>query len=197
MDEYPFSPAWLSVLQGHEPLHREHHRITVGASFYGLMARSSQDRDGEVVLAVRRPDDRLLLHTKPFYPPDTWRMPTGGVEWGETPEEAAHREMAEETGLPGQVARLLGVLTYEMVAETAAAPVRFASAVFLVLAPDLPPAKQDPREQISGYSWVLPAELDQVAAQLRELPLDWGDWGRFRAPAHVLVAAALLPAQDQ
>ncbi len=36
--------------------------------------------------------------------PDAWQMPQGGIDAGETPLEAAYRELAEETGiLPGAV----------------------------------------------------------------------------------------------
>lgn len=31
--------------------------------------------------------------------PDGWQMPQGGIDKGETPEEAAKRELAEETGI--------------------------------------------------------------------------------------------------
>ena len=32
--------------------------------------------------------------------PGAWQMPQGGIDPGETPREAALRELAEETGLP-------------------------------------------------------------------------------------------------
>lgn len=50
------------------------------------------------------PADRiLLLHGfEPADPAKTWWFtPGGGVEEGETREEAAHREVAEETGITG------------------------------------------------------------------------------------------------
>jgi 8-oxo-dGTP diphosphatase len=54
-------------------------------------------------------DGRLLLqHRDTFAPvsPNQWTMPGGGIEPGEDPEEAAHRELLEETGL-----RVAGPLT--------------------------------------------------------------------------------------
>ena len=36
-----------------------------------------------------------------------WQMPQGGIDEGETPEQAAWREMYEETGLTGDVCKLV------------------------------------------------------------------------------------------
>ena len=41
-----------------------------------------------------------------------WCLPKGHLEGDETPEEAAVREIAEETGIQGQILRRLGVIDY-------------------------------------------------------------------------------------
>ena len=38
-----------------------------------------------------------------------WTLPGGGLEFGEDPETGMHRELYEETGLTGEVQRLLGI----------------------------------------------------------------------------------------
>lgn len=38
-----------------------------------------------------------------------WTLPGGGLDFGEDPQAAAIRELEEETGLHGTVARLLGI----------------------------------------------------------------------------------------
>ncbi len=46
------------------------------------------------------PDDRVLLVQFAWPGGSMWALPGGGIEAGETPEQAAAREIAEETGLP-------------------------------------------------------------------------------------------------
>ncbi len=54
------------------------------------------DEEGRVLLALRGDID-------------WWNLPGGGMEIGETLEEALRREVREETGLEVQVGRLVGV----------------------------------------------------------------------------------------
>lgn len=41
-----------------------------------------------------------------------WSLPKGHIESGETPEEAALREVMEETGIESQIARTLGIIDF-------------------------------------------------------------------------------------
>lgn len=51
-----------------------------------------------VVAAVRRRDGRYLAFERSDLSGE-WQLPQGGIESGESPEEAAWRELEEETGL--------------------------------------------------------------------------------------------------
>lgn len=69
------------------------------------------NRDGLVLIARRIEDDGPEVIGPGF----EWQMPQGGIDAGENPETAAHRELAEETGVTS--VRLVGAhpdwLTYE------------------------------------------------------------------------------------
>ena len=59
------------------------------------------DGKGRVLLVQRSVDPQKGL----------WCLPGGFIELGESPESAALRELYEETGLTGQIHKLLGVMT--------------------------------------------------------------------------------------
>ena len=63
-----------------------------------------------VAVAVAVKNKRFLL-VKRGSPPKkgTWASPAGFIEIGETPEEACLRELKEETGISGEIVKLIGV----------------------------------------------------------------------------------------
>jgi ADP-ribose pyrophosphatase YjhB (NUDIX family) len=146
------------------------------------------DRRGEVIFVVERPAG-VILHAKDIYPPGTYRLPSGGVGWGETVLSALHREVREEMGLTIEVERLLGLLEYKIRCKEETLP--FVSYVFLVRGGDGELVPQDEEEHIASFRQVPAAELAEVADSLRAIGEDWRDWGEFRALAHDLVAETI------
>lgn len=59
------------------------------------------DADGDLLLVKRSVEPKLGY----------WCLPGGFIELGEKPDQAALRELVEETGLNGEIDRLIGVTT--------------------------------------------------------------------------------------
>lgn len=66
------------------------------------------DKSGEMGLLIGRIDKRGRM---------LWSLPKGHIEAGETPEEAALREVREETGIKSSITRSLGVIDFWFMAE--------------------------------------------------------------------------------
>ena len=68
------------------------------------------DRDGfrpNVGIVICNDDDRLLW-VRRVKSQDSWQFPQGGIQQGETPEQAMYRELWEEVGLTSDAVRILG-----------------------------------------------------------------------------------------
>jgi len=150
----------------------------------------SLDRRAEVVLAVARPGQRLLLHRKAWYESSVYRLLSGGVNRSETVADALERELREETSLTPLEARFLGVLNCIIRYDGHALP--FVSYVFHVSGTEgelqLPQS-----EDICEFREVSVAGLTAVAEDLRRVPPPRSAWGHWRAIAHDFVHEMLSP----
>jgi ADP-ribose pyrophosphatase YjhB (NUDIX family) len=93
-----------------------------------------------------------------------WSLPKGHVEPGETAEDAAVREVAEETGITGRVVAALGTIDFWFVAEGR----RIHKTVhhYLLLATDGELSAED--IEVEEVAWVPLAELDERLAYADE-----------------------------
>ncbi len=148
------------------------------------------DRRAEVVFAIEDEAGQLWVHSKSHYPAHIFRLPTGGVHWDELVVDGLLREVNEETGLPVEIVRFLGIIEYHFWHGTMMAP--FASYIFHLRSTcvDCPTIQQG--EQISEFRAVLPRQMRQVAMDLRNLMGVRRAWGEWRALAHDLVYDTLL-----
>jgi 8-oxo-dGTP pyrophosphatase MutT (NUDIX family) len=159
-----------------------------------------QDRFGEVLMAVRRPNGKLLVAIKTFYPRGAYRLPTGGIHHGESILDALVRETREETGLDTAVRRFLATIAYRGQLSPTAAPL-FHTFAFLLDELGGTLGALDADEQIEDWREIAPAELRAQADLLEGLATEgtktiggsWADWGKFRAVGHRAVADALEP----
>ena len=103
---------------------------------------------------VRDPDARVLA-VRPLFPPREWTLPGGKVTDRETPDEAAVREVREETGIEVVVERCLLVDAHHA---------RSTDFVFgcRPLGGDLRPQA----DEIAEVRWLPPDELARLAPKL-------------------------------
>jgi ADP-ribose pyrophosphatase YjhB (NUDIX family) len=70
------------------------------------------DKTGTKGLLIGRLDPKDASHERLL-----WSLPKGHIEEGETPEQAAIREVAEETGIKSEITRSLGVIDFWFMAS--------------------------------------------------------------------------------
>ncbi len=106
---------------------------------------------GGVLVVPVTVDGEVLLIREYQVGPDAYELvlPKGGIEVGETPLEAANRELMEEVGRGAQSLELLKVMTL--------APAMMSHRTHLVLATDLYPAlaEGDEHEPLEVVPWPL------------------------------------------
>ena len=165
----------------------QQHHVELTASTEAMLnlidnLRVKKSRRGEVVMVIPNEHDHIWLHTKAFYPHGVYRLMTGGLDIGEVPHEALHREVFEETGFDAEIDRCLAVITYTLKGSDGYLP--FASYLFLTRPIRGRPRPTDPNEAITGFKAVPTKKLPDIARQLRSLEGRFLDWGIFRAVAH-------------
>ena len=74
-----------------------------------------------VGLMILNPAGRVFAGQRLDNPEPAWQMPQGGIDEGETPLEAAYRELVEETGIPQAAVDLVAEapewITYDLPAD--------------------------------------------------------------------------------
>jgi len=106
-------------------------------------------------LVVVRKGDRFLLAQERKYG-QSWTIPGGRVELGESLSEAAIREVREETGVP---IKLDGIVRLEHSPSATGARIRV---IFTGSAIDDTPPKSQPDEESLGAAWLT---LDEIRAR--------------------------------
>jgi putative (di)nucleoside polyphosphate hydrolase len=127
-----------------------------------------------VVIVVRRSDGQVLAFERADLTGE-WQLPQGGIESGETPEQAAWRELREETALTADDVELVDQHTDWTVYEWPA-DMRSSQRIgqvhrwffFEALDDDLVP-QPDGRE-FSGWQWITIDDLIGRVVDFRKRP---------------------------
>ena len=96
-----------------------------------------------------------------------WSLPKGHIEEGETPEDTAVREVAEETGIIGEVVAPLGIIDFWFVAEGR----RVHKTVHHFLLRAIGGALSDADIEVTEVAWVPLSELSSRLAYADERAL--------------------------
>lgn len=155
------------------------------------------DRYGEVCMVIRRKNGRLLTMIKTFYPRGAHRLPTGGINYGESIYDALLRETHEETGLQVEVSRFLAAVAY-LTNNTGDTP-SFYTFAFLLDEIGGTLGVLDESERIEEFLEIEPEQLPGIADYLQHLGDTYNEelggnihhWGIFRAVIHRAVWEAL------
>jgi 8-oxo-dGTP pyrophosphatase MutT (NUDIX family) len=93
-----------------------------------------------------------------------WSLPKGHIEDGETPEQTAMREVAEETGILGDIIRPLGTIDYWFVADRR----RIHKTVHHFLMTERGGELSDDDVEVTEVAWVPLDELEERLAYADE-----------------------------
>ncbi len=123
---------------------------------------------------VRRGEEILLTRISARgHRPGAWTLPGGGVDHGESPADALARELAEETGLAGDIGPLLGVHDVHFVGRAPDGEVEDFHGVHLLydvsVAADAEPRVVELDGTTDAVSWIPVADVHSGAISVLEV----------------------------
>lgn len=171
------------------PLRRTFH-IQADEYIRAYRWRRESDRRAEVVFAIQTPDGKIWMHNKAHYPAHLCRLPSGGVGWEESIQQALLREVMEETGFAVRICSFVGLLDYRFHHE--GSTVAFASYLFHLYGGNQRPTPAE-NEGIHAFRTILPSQLSQLTVDMRNMIGERRGWGIWRALAHDVMHEYFCP----
>lgn len=154
----------------------------------------AEDRRGEVVFCVIRPNGRIVTVTCSEYPAGIFRIPTGGIGYEEDILQAVFRETKEELGVSTEVLKLCGAIKIRFRYKTE--EVMFYSYVFILKETGGNLLADASDDEVSEVREVDCAGLKEIVKSLEDIEESWNDWGRFRAVTTGAVLRFLLESPE-
>lgn len=164
-----------------------HYDLEFSESYFNYwkeILKDRKDRRGEVIFAIGR-DNKMLVHTKAYYPNSVFRLMTGGVHQNEKVIDSLHREVFEETGMKITSSDLVGILFYRFRHGSQSLP--FLSYLFYLSTDPDSPIVTDPGEDIAEFQWTDFDRWNEIMSALRRVPDDWQDWAKMRLIGHQVI----------
>lgn len=115
-----------------------------------------------------------------------WQLPKGWIDPGESPEQAAVREVREEAGVDAEIVGPLGDIEYQYVSTYDAEPARIRKRVHMFLLRYLGGSTDDHDDEVIEARWVEIGEAERALA--------FKDEQRMLAKARELLAKAVIDA---
>ena len=138
-----------------------------------------KNRRGEVGFLVKRKNGKFVLVRSKKYPAYVLRIPTGGIEFNETAEEALYREVKEELGISFSVDKFEGLIEYEI--HYSDEVIKFYSFMFVISETGGEILKDATQNEISGIAECDANGLKKAENILKNNKGSWKDWSAFRA----------------
>ena len=110
---------------------------------------------------------------------EAWQMPQGGIDKGETPEDAALRELTEETGIPAHLVEIVAAapepLDYDLPADLVGKlwKGRYRGQrqhwfLMRFLGSDADVAIETPHPEFRAWKWAEPSELPDMIVPFKQ-----------------------------
>lgn len=152
--------------------------FTSGNFFDKFSRQIHADRWGEVAFGVERNNGKLIVIRSRDYPKGIYRIPTGGIRFGETVSHALYREIQEELGLTVASPRFAGAVHYDI--SYRQKTLQFISFVFHLKETGGTILKDATEQEISEYTEADQAMLGEICKKMEQHNRSWQDWCRFR-----------------
>lgn len=146
--------------------------------FDGFQQQIQTDRWGEVAFAVERKNGKFIVIRSGGYPKGIYRIPTGGIQFGEEVSHALFREIQEELGLQVELVRFLGAIRYEICYEKEMLP--YISFVFRLKEIGGTILKDATEHEICEFMEADKKMLMDICRRMKEHHASWQDWCSFR-----------------